>query len=119
VSACFSGGYIEPLKDPQTLVVTASRKDRISFGCGDRSDATFFGEAFFQHGLATADSFDAAFAAARERVAERERTAGYAPPADPQIWAGERMAEKLESLRSRGRTGGVSAKLRLPAARGS
>src|SRR5690606_36942963 len=34
VSACYSGGYIEALADPYTLVLTAARPDRTSFGCG-------------------------------------------------------------------------------------
>ncbi len=50
VSACYSGGFIEALKDDNTLVLTASAADRASFGCGNQSDSTFFGEALFQHG---------------------------------------------------------------------
>jgi hypothetical protein len=105
VSSCFSGGYIEPLKDDRTLVITASQSDRISFGCGDRSDATFFGEAFFQRGLATADSFETAFEIARKRVDEREKTEGYTPASNPQIWVGKAMTEKLKTLRTRGQQG--------------
>ena len=30
VSACYSGGFIEPLKDDSTLIITASRADRTS-----------------------------------------------------------------------------------------
>jgi len=105
VSACFSGGYIEPLKDDRTLVITASRSDRISFGCGDRSDATFFGEAFFQRGLATADSFEAAFDIARKRVDEREKGSDYSPPSSPQLWIGGAMTEKLKTLRAHAQTG--------------
>ena len=112
VSACFSGGYIEPLKDDRTIIVTAARTDRISFGCGDRSDATFFGEAFFQKGLATADSFEAAFDIAKKRVDERERAEGYSPPSEPQIWVGPAMTEKLTTLRKKGQGGGVTAHAR-------
>ncbi|MEP7275410.1 MAG: C13 family peptidase [Betaproteobacteria bacterium] len=126
VSACFSGGYIEPLKDDHTIVITAARSDRISFGCGDRSDATFFGEAFFQKGMATADTITAAFDAATKGVAARERAEGYAPPSEPQVWVGPDMAEKLKTLRTKGQTGGVSASLStrngifaLPAAKSS
>src|SRR5438067_11743608 len=105
VSACFSGGYIEPLKDERTLVITAAQSDRISFGCGDRSDATFFGEAFFQRGLATADSFEAAFDIARKRVDEREKGSDYSPPSSPQLWIGGAMTEKLKTLRAHAQTG--------------
>ncbi|MEO5765696.1 MAG: C13 family peptidase [Casimicrobiaceae bacterium] len=111
VSACFSGGYIEPLKDDHTIVITAARSDRISFGCGDRSDATFFGEAFFQKGMATADTITGAFDVATKGVAARERAEGYAPPSEPQVWVGPDMAEKLKTLRTKGQTGGVSASL--------
>jgi len=109
VSACFSGGYIEPLKDERTLVITAAHSDRISFGCGDRSDATFFGEAFFQQGMATADSFQAAFEIAKKRVDARERAEGYSPASNPQIWVGDAMTEKLKTLRTHGQTGTTTA----------
>jgi len=105
VSACYSGGYIEPLKDDQTIVITAARPDRISFGCGDRSDATFFGEAFFQKGMATTDTITGAFDVAQKRVGERERSEGYAPPSEPQVWVGPQMAEKLKTLRTKGQSG--------------
>jgi hypothetical protein len=117
VSSCFSGGYIDPLKDDRTLVITASQSDRISFGCGDRSEATFFGEAFFQQGLATADSFESAFEIAKKRVDEREKSDGYTPPSNPQIWMGDAMAAKLKALRVRGQPGGVTARFFAPAAR--
>jgi len=97
--------------DDKTIVITAARSDRISFGCGNRSEATFFGEAFFQKGLATADSFDAAFAIARDRVAERERAQGYSPPSEPQVRVGPAMAEKLKTLRKKGQSGGVTARV--------
>ena len=77
VSSCFSGGYIDPLKDDRTLVITASQSDRVSFGCGDRSEATFFGEAFFQQrGSRRADSFESAFEIAKKRVDERGKSEG-------------------------------------------
>jgi Peptidase C13 family len=117
VSSCFSGGYIDPLKDDRTLVITASQSDRVSFGCGDRSEATFFGEAFFQQGLATADSFESAFEIAKKRVDEREKAKDYAPSSNPQIWMGDSMATKLKSLRVRGQPGGVTARFFAPAPR--
>jgi hypothetical protein len=100
-------------------VITASHSDRISFGGGERSDATFFGEAFFQQGLATADSFEAAFDIARKRVDEREKSAGYSPPSIPQMWMGEKMAAKVKTLRGRGQSGGVTARFFAPTPRPS
>jgi hypothetical protein len=98
VSACYSGGYIEPLKDDFTLILTASAADRTSFGCGTESNATYFADALFQHALRFEDSFVKAFAQARERIAEHEREQKVSPPSDPQIYVGDEMAAKLPKL---------------------
>ena len=98
ISACYSGGFIDALKDDYTLVLTASATDRASFGCGNESDSTYFGEALFQQGLAHAESILEAFDAATARVAEREKAAGFKPPSNPQIYVGPAMADKLKEL---------------------
>jgi len=98
VSACYSGGFIDALRDDHTLVMTASATDRTSFGCGTERNATYFGDALFQHALRFEDSFLKAFEDARQRIAEREKAEGHAPPSDPQISVGDAMAEKLPSL---------------------
>lgn len=98
VSACYSGGFIEALKDDYTVVLTAADADRTSFGCGHRSESTFFGEALFQHGLVERDSLLDAFAAARQRVEARERSGGFLPPSNPQLFVGSAMADKLKEL---------------------
>ena len=51
ISACHSGAFIESLKDPYTMVITAAAPDRTSFGCSDDRDLTYFGEAFFRDSL--------------------------------------------------------------------
>jgi hypothetical protein len=98
VSACYSGGWIDALKDERTLIMTASAANRRSFGCGTESDATYFGDALFQHALRFEDSFVKAFEQARERIAERERAEHVSPPSDPQLDVGTEMAAKLPKL---------------------
>jgi hypothetical protein len=98
VSACYSGGFIDALKDDYTLVLTASANDRASFGCGHGSEATYFGEALFQQGLAQSDSLLGAFEAARARVATREAEGRLSPPSEPQSFVGSAMADKLKEL---------------------
>ncbi len=61
VSACYAGGFIAPLMDEHTLVITAARHDRSSFGCTDDNDFTYFGRAFFKESLPKSSSFDDAF----------------------------------------------------------
>ncbi|MEO8345546.1 MAG: C13 family peptidase [Betaproteobacteria bacterium] len=111
VSACYSGGFIEPLQDDNTLIITASRADRTSFGCGQDSEATFFGEAFFQKGMNGADSLAAAFEVTKTRVAQRERDGGFAPPSEPQWWIGPAMADKLKGMRKGRPTSGIMTHL--------
>lgn len=47
VSACYSGGYVEPLRGGQSLVMTSAAADRVSFGCGAKSERTYFATAYF------------------------------------------------------------------------
>ena len=106
VSACYSGGFIDALKDEHTLVMTASASDRTSFGCGSESESTYFGDALFQHALRFEDSFAKAFENARERIAAHEHEERPKdPPSNPQIYVGPEMADKLpkleEALRAR------------------
>jgi Peptidase C13 family len=96
VSACYSGGYVEPLKDPYTLVITSSRADRTSFGCDNASTFTYFGQAYFQEALKKTTSFVEAFELARAAIAERERAEGLTP-SEPQIYVGNAIRDKLGS----------------------
>ena len=98
VSACYSGGYVEPLKDDYTLIMTASAANRTSFGCGTDSDATFFAEALFRQALHFEDSFVKAFEQARTSIGEREKKENVSPPSDPQLYIGSAMADKLPRL---------------------
>jgi hypothetical protein len=95
VSACYSGGYVEPLRDANTMVITAAAPDRSSFGCEAGRDFTYFGQAFFRDALAKTRSFTAAFEAAKEIVA-REEAAERLTPSLPQIAVGAAIAERLK-----------------------
>ena len=97
VSACYSGGFIDALKDEHTLIMTASAANRTSFGCGNGSAATYFGDALFQHALRFEDSFVKAFQQARERIAAREQ-AEHRKASEPQLYVGAQMAAKLPQL---------------------
>ena len=93
VSACFSGGYIDDLKSPRAMIITAASADRTSFGCENGREYTYFGEAYYRDSLTDAD-YRAAFERAVPLVREREESKGY-KYSDPQIWVGEEIADKL------------------------
>ncbi|MGH8741676.1 MAG: C13 family peptidase [Burkholderiales bacterium] len=73
VSACYSGGFVDALNDGRTLVITAARRDRASFGCADENDFTYFGRAFFKEALPGSGSFSEAFLKAKVLVEQWER----------------------------------------------
>ncbi|MET0509692.1 MAG: C13 family peptidase [Burkholderiaceae bacterium] len=100
VSACYSGGFVDALANPDTLIMTAARRDRTSFGCGNRSDFTWFGRALFDEALRRSLSFEGAFAVALPVIAEREKAAGF-EPSEPQIAAGERIRARLGEFERR------------------
>lgn len=100
VSACFSGSWIEPLADEHTLVMTAADADHTSYGCGRRSDLTYFGRAVFDEQLrAQTLSFEVAHAAARPLIEQREKEAGKDDGySNPQIRIGNAIRPRLQAL---------------------
>lgn len=93
VSACFSGGYIEELKSPRAMVITAASADRTSFGCENGREYTYFGAAYYRDSLTDGD-YRAAFERAVPLVREREESRGF-KHSEPQIWVGEEIVDKL------------------------
>jgi len=99
VSACYSGGFIDDLRTPETLVITAARTDRTSFGCGSTSQITYFGKAFLTEALNRTTDFREAYRLAAQRIGEWER-ADQRTPSEPQLWAGDRIDAKLAQWRA-------------------
>lgn len=98
VNACYSGGFIPPLAGPGTMIITAARSDRSSFGCGEQSQLTWFGHAFLVDALNKTDDFQRAFALARAEVAQWEKRDRY-EPSNPQISIGSGIAAQLAAWR--------------------
>jgi hypothetical protein len=97
ISACYAGGFIESLRDPKTIIITASAADRTSFGCSNDRDLTYFGEAFYRDALPGARSLREAFETAKAAIAARERR-DHVTPSNPQAYFGTAMEAKLASM---------------------
>lgn len=97
VSACYSGSFIDHLKDDRTAIFTAASADRTSFGCSDERELTYFGEAFFRDALGDCESFTGSFDCAVAIIEERESSEGITA-SNPQKFVGELMAQKLADL---------------------
>lgn len=98
VSACFSGGFIPPLADEKTLIITASAADKNSFGCGDLTEHTYFGDAYFKQALPQTHHFIDAFDVALNIISEREQEQGF-EPSNPQIHQPDAILQKLSEWR--------------------
>ncbi|MES2869323.1 MAG: C13 family peptidase [Pseudomonadota bacterium] len=98
ISACYSGGFIPALKDEKTLIMTASRADRVSFGCSEEADFTYFGNALFAQALNQTDDLQQAFKLAKHYVAERELSDNY-EASEPQMWAPKGVLAHWQRLR--------------------
>jgi hypothetical protein len=92
VSACYSGAFIAPIADENTMVVTAAAPDRTSFGCQPSRDWTFFGDAYFSHALRGGASLVSGFDQAKTLVETWEREQNLTPPSNPQRYVGGRIA---------------------------
>jgi hypothetical protein len=100
ISACYAGGFIDSLKNPQTIVITAAAADRTSFGCSNDRDLTYFGEAFYRDALPEARSLRDAFEKAKSAIALRERRE-HVDPSKPQAYFGTELEAKLGSMSAR------------------
>ena len=102
VSACYSGSWIDPLANDNTLVMTAADADHTSYGCGRRSTLTYFGRAMYEEGMRATWSFKDAHAEARKVIEVREQEAGKTDGySNPQIQVGEGIRPKLAELAGR------------------
>ena len=106
ISACYSGGFVEPLKDDHTMIVTAADAFHQSFGCGSTSDFTYFAKAYFDEALRGTHSFQAAFdQARREHRRTRARRGPQHRPIRRSTWAPRsnaklrRLSERLHAIK--------------------
>ena len=102
VSACYSGGWVAPLANDNTLVMTAADATHTSYGCGRLSELTYFGRAMFDEQLRKIRSFEQAFANALPLIKQREIDAGKDDGfSNPQISVGSGIRPVLKNLEQR------------------
>ena len=97
ILTCFSGGFIDTLKNENTLIITSARTDRPSFGCGHDGDFTQFGEAFFKDNLGHSRDLISAFDHARPEIEALEKKMDF-HPSEPQIFVGKNIRPFLNRL---------------------
>jgi hypothetical protein len=82
--------------------MTAADKDHTSYGCGSKSDLTFFARAVFDEQLRETLSFEDAFNAAvpviKQREIDAKKSDGFS---NPQIAVGKNIRAVLDELTKR------------------
>ncbi|WP_430390417.1 C13 family peptidase [Dyella sp. 20L07] len=94
VNACYSGGFVPELRGAGTLVITAARADRSSFGCGSDSDLTYFGHAWLVDAMNRTPDFIEAYRQAAGEIAQWEQK-DKLTPSEPQMDIGPGIANQL------------------------
>jgi hypothetical protein len=94
VSACFSGIFVPPLANDNSIVLTAADSWSTSFGCAAEREWTYFGDAFFRQSVRPGVDLMRAFDNARTLVQGWEMM-DHAPPSNPQAHFGPALVEKL------------------------
>ncbi len=100
ISACYSGGFIDALKDKSTAVMTAADAKNSSFGCSNDSDFTYFGKAYFDDALRKTYSFIGPFDEVKKTIRKRELDESK-KPSNPQLYIGSEIRKQLEKLERR------------------
>ena len=98
ISACFAGVFVPELAGKERLVITAARRDRSSFGCGQADRYPYFDECVLSV-WPRVDNFIALGRAARSCVAARETREHVGPPSEPQIRVGTLIPAMLPKWR--------------------
>lgn len=97
VSACYSGVFVKPLANDNTIVVTAADEKSSSFGCSNEREWTYFGDAFFNRNLRPDVSIEEAFLDAKVTIGQWEAADGLTP-SNPQGHFGPALMMKLAGV---------------------
>jgi hypothetical protein len=108
LSSCAADGFLEPLRGPTTLIVTATGNGQRARGCTGDAAFTAFGKAFFGNALRAGFSIPDAVERARALIAGEEKSARRGVP-EPAVYAGSEIAPKLAELATRLETAQAAA----------
>ena len=94
ISACFSGVFVPALASADRMILTAARRDRSSFGCGEADKYPYFDQCVLES-MPAAPDFLALGRTVQGCVARREAKEGMRPPSEPQLFVGPALKPVL------------------------
>lgn len=99
LSGCYSGVYVDSLeKADERVILSAARRDRVSFGCSARDDLSVYDRCFLQNFKAER-TWRSLADGVRQCVEREERSFGEVPSL-PQTFLGEAAADNLVGLKA-------------------
>ena len=98
LSACYSGSFVDALRAPNRMIMTAARRDRSSFGCGAGDTYPWFDACVLESLPQSSDFLELAHLS-RACVSRREAEAEIPLPSEPQLFIGAEMQIRLPTLR--------------------
>ena len=101
VSACQSGKWLQPMSASDRIILTSARHDRPSYGCGSRSEITWFSDLIYRtYGIAL-EAPEQLVNKVQQAIAEREYREGVAENKRslPQALPGDRHADIAARIR--------------------
>jgi hypothetical protein len=102
VSACQSGKWLQPLSAADRIILTSARHDRPSYGCGSRSEMTWFSDLLYRVHSFTLEQPALLAQDVKIAIAEREQREGVVEDKRslPQAALGSHHAGVAERIRS-------------------
>jgi hypothetical protein len=92
VSSCYSGSFVQaPMDRPNRIILTASRADRTSFGCGAGRTYTVYDQCLLSAMDGAGGTWEGAYAGIRRCVGAEEFKRGFVP-SQPQAYFGREVA---------------------------
>ena len=97
VSACYSGVFLKPLANDNSIILTAADGNHPSFGCSNEREWTYFGDALFNRSMLPGEDLEEAFLSAKAAVTQWEVSEGLTP-SNPQGYFGRALTRKLAAV---------------------
>jgi hypothetical protein len=101
VSACYSGIFVRPLANDDTIVLTAADENSTSFGCSNDREWTYFGDALFKHSFKPGQDLPTSFEQAKALIGAWEAKDSI-PASNPQAHFGASLLSRLAPLHAAG-----------------
>lgn len=87
ISACYSGVFVDPVAQPNRIILTAAREDRTSFGCSSEATYTYWDGCLIDN-FDSSDTWAGLYDNITACIETKESTGGFTPSL-PQGYFGE------------------------------